>query len=328
MLVVLSIGLPSCQEEELPALSTSPVTNITTNTACCGGNITSDGRGHITEKGVCWNTTGNPTTNDNKTSDGQGVGSYISNLTGLLPCTNYYLKAFAINEVGTAYGNEIIFTTTSNNSSTNYNPNLTYGTVSDIEGNVYKTIQIGTQIWMAENMRATRRQDGTPINLVTDNTMWGAWDQDPGYTTSPKYCWFNNDEATYRCLYGALYNFPAAEVCPTGWHVPSYGEWNTLINYLGGKNLAGGRMKEIGFIHWNNPNSGATNESGFTALPGGGRASNGIFSNTGSGGSWWTSNSDGLYEACAVFLSYETNYIHVDWMYYKTNGRSVRCLKD
>jgi len=155
-----------------------------------------------------------------------------------------------------------------------FNPNLTYGTLSDIEGNSYKTIQIGTQVWMAENLKTAKYNDNTSIPLVTIG-LWG--------DTNPAYSWYNNDPAT-KDTYGALYKWytvATGKLCPTGWHVPSDVEWTTLTTFLGGEGVAGGRMKESGTGHWLTPNSDATNSSGFTALPVGSRYRDGLFYNNG-----------------------------------------------
>lgn len=148
-----------------------------------------------------------------------------------------------------------------------FNPNVSYGTMTDQDGNVYKTVTIGAQTWMAENLRTTKYRDGTAIPNVTDNTAWTD-------LTTGAYCNYNNTtSADTIATYGRLYNWYAAtnsrNIAPTGWHVPTEAEWRTLIYYLGGFSVAGGKMKETGTAHWLSPNTGATNESGFTALPSG-----------------------------------------------------------
>src|SRR4030065_901517 len=161
----------------------------------------------------------------------------------------------------------------------------TIGKVTDIEGDTYKTIVIGTQTWMAENLRTTKLNDGSPLPDVTDGTQWVRF-------TAPAYCWYGNNEAENKKTHGALYNWYAVgsgKLAPAGWHVPTREEWTTLINYLGGEEKAGGRMKEAGLTHWNSPNAGATNASGFTALASGGRycfcsGSHGLKDK----GYWWT----------------------------------------
>jgi uncharacterized protein (TIGR02145 family) len=201
-----------------------------------------------------------------------------------------------------------------------FNPNLSYGTVSDIEGNIYKTIQIGTQNWMAENLRTIKYNDGNSIPNVTDNDIWYGFE-------SAAYCWYNNDGAIHKDIYGALYNYytvNTSKLCPTGWHVPSDEEWTTLTTYLGGVNVAGGKLKETGTTHWNSPNSGATNESGFTALPGGSRYIGiGLFSDYEVRSSWWS--------ATLPFLRLIWfDQITLDRLTFgsPSYGFSVRCVQD
>jgi uncharacterized protein (TIGR02145 family) len=182
-----------------------------------------------------------------------------------------------------------------------FNPNLNYGTVTDIEGNVYKTIQIGTQTWMAENLRTTLYADGSSIPLVTDNDNWLTLQY-----AGKAFCWFNNDSSNTG-TYGALYTWEAAMngavssssspsgiqgVCPTGWHLPSDQEWTTLANYLGGPEAACGKLKETGTLHWRSPNSGATNESGFTALPSGHLSYDAVWWNLTDIGFWYSSTKE------------------------------------
>lgn len=203
-----------------------------------------------------------------------------------------------------------------------FNPNLTYGTVTDIDGNVYKTIQIGTQTWMAENLKTTHYQNGDPIPNVTDDTNW--WN-----LTSGAYCWNNNDAITYKSIYGALYNWYALtdsrNIAPTDWHVPSDSEWALLKTYLGGESVAGVKLTEIGSTHWHDPNSG-TNESGFTALPGGNRAIYGVFNPVGDTGYWgsstYSSSSDVWGQYIAEGLS------NISLLGAKADGFSVRCVKN
>lgn len=293
------------------------MTSCTYNTAILGGNIASDGGGEITAKGVCWGTTANPTIDDNKTSDGTGTGVFTSTLTNLASNTTYYARAYATNTAGTAYGNEESFTLFMNVPS----PDIT-----DVEGNKYKTVKIGSQIWMAENLRSTKYNDDTPITLVTDSAEWRNYS---ATTLIPRYCWYNNDSTTYCATYGALYNWSVVKtgkLCPTSWHVPSSSEWLTLITYLGGTEMAGAKAKETGTTHWNSPNSNATNESGFTGLPGGKRHWHGNFEDKGNYAYWWNS-ADYITDAGYNFLySTSTSFGNAYW--FKWHGLSVRCIKD
>jgi uncharacterized protein (TIGR02145 family) len=207
-----------------------------------------------------------------------------------------------------------------------FNPGLTYGNVTDIEGNVYKTIQIGTQTWMAENLRATKYNDNTPIPHESEAGKWPI-------LITPAYCWYDNNEY-YRTDYGALYNWFAVstgKLCPTGWHVPSADELRTLGTYLGGNDKAYVKLKEIGTYHWESPNEGATNESGFTALPAGYRyETDGSDADMGRAFGIWSSeqyNTVNSYFRQIVQLGGTNNYTNVT-ICPKQAGGSVRCIKD
>jgi uncharacterized protein (TIGR02145 family) len=203
-------------------------------------------------------------------------------------------------------------------------------TVKDIDGNIYKNVKIGTQVWMTENLKTMKYNDGTSITLVTDEKAWNA-------LTTPAYCWYKNDAAANKNKYGALYNWYTVstnKLCPRGWHVPTNEEWRILTTYLGGENIAGGKLKEKGTIHWENPNTGATNESGFTALPGGERKYDGAFDNSGSNvgffrsnGCWWSSTEQYAFNAYYLRLYSSLSNVY-NSLSVKQSGYSVRCMKD
>jgi|GEM_PF-2381307 len=316
--LILSIDIITCSVYEtwaptgqVPVLTTS-VSDITPTTATCGGNITSQGSFSVTARGVCWRTSQNPTIYDAHTTDGSGAGSYTSNITGLSSNTPYYVRAYATNGAGTAYGNQISFTTLQG----------TGGTVTDIDGNVYNTITIGTQVWMVENLKTTHYRNGDAIPNVTDNGQWY-------WLMTGAYCNYDND-VNNSTIYGKLYNWFAVNdsqnIAPTGWHVSSDDDWDTLAIYLGGRSIAGDKLKEAGTSHWYSPNAGATNETGFTALPGGYRNYDGSFIGISYQGNWWSSSRiatyanfiNMLYEESCVFSLYTD----------KAAGNSVRCVKD
>jgi uncharacterized protein (TIGR02145 family) len=224
------------------SVTTGAVTNITTNSASCSGNVTADDDASVTARGLCWSTSQNPTTADSKTSNGTGTGTFSAGLTGLSPNTTYYVRAYATRSEGTTYGEQRLFQTLEEEELT--------GTFTDNRDNkIYNYVTIGSQVWMAENLKYL------PAAFSNHDIL---------SNTEPLY--YHNNYSKY----GVLYNWPAAmEACPQGWHLPSHDEWNDLINYLGGATVAGGKMKEEGFEYWDEPNEGATNESGFKALPGG-----------------------------------------------------------
>jgi uncharacterized protein (TIGR02145 family) len=228
------------------------------------------------------------------------------------------------------------------------NRKLSYGIVSDIDGNTYKTIQIGTQVWMAENLRTTKYGDGSNIPVVADESQWeDNWNNEKPLS-QPMMCWYNNDQATYTAnKFGALYNWyainPATNgnknVCPTGWHVPTDADWTTLTTYLGGEYDAGGKLKSTGDTYWYAPNKGATNTSGFSGLPGGyrtGRPSlmisfrnNKTFDEESFKGGWWSSMEVSTDTNLAWYRYLGYNYVGAGRdKAVKVNGYSVRCLRD
>jgi uncharacterized protein (TIGR02145 family) len=206
-----------------------------------------------------------------------------------------------------------------------FNPALTYGTMTDLEGNEYKTITIGTQTWMVENLRTAKYRDGTEIPNVTDNMEWV-------YLTTGAYCNYQNTKrADSIATYGMLYNWYAVNdahnIAPTGWHVATDAEWTTLTTYLGGESVTGGKLKEIGTTHWASPNAGATNQTGFTALPSGFRLIDGSFSNMDYYGYWWSATEYNTYRAWRHNAYTNFGYFYRDYSQ-KENGYSVRCVRD
>ena len=195
-------------------------------------------------------------------------------------------------------------------------------TVTDIDGNIYKTVTIGSQIWLKENLRTTKYSNGDPIPEITSGTEWMN-------LTSGAYCNYNNDPG-FADTYGLLYNWHTVKdpknICPDGWHVPSDSEWTTLIDFLGGEDVAGGKLKEKGTAHWISPNTGATDSYGFTALPSGYRLA-GIFNQPGYYAVWWSSTQKDLNDACIISLINSKTQSYLENAY-KTDGLSVRCLKD
>lgn len=278
-------------------------------TATCGGEITSDGNSQIVSRGVCWSSNQLPTIADSKTIDGSGLGAFTSELTNLNPNTTYFVRAYATNSYLTGYGNELSFATS--------------GTVTDIDGNVYNTVTIGTQVWLVENLKTTKYRNGETIPNVTNYYDWT-------FLTTGAYCDYGNNPEN-SLTYGRLYNWysvnDSRNIAPIGWHVPSLEDWAILWEYLGGM-FSGGKLKETGTAHWQNPNTGATNESGFTALPGGGR---GFYTEGDQGmsksGIWWLSTQQSSTEALSFSLSYNDDWIR-QWNSIKYSGFSIRCVKD
>jgi uncharacterized protein (TIGR02145 family) len=210
-----------------------------------------------------------------------------------------------------------------NNNATN-NSNQ-QGTVTDIDNNVYHTVTIGTQVWMVENLRTTKLNDGTVIPLAESDTIFGP-------DTLFAYCWYDNNVGN-KNVCGALYNWFAVntgKLAPAGWHIPSKTEWMILISFLGGEGVAGGKMKENGTSHWNSPNKDATNESGFTALSCGCRYLGGPFIGMGASTYFWSSTPEYTTVSSNSWDEGLFNiYGFIDGGYeFNHSGISVRCIKD
>lgn len=270
----------------LPTVTTDSVTRIFHNSSVVYGNIISPGGSAITASGICWNTTGNPDLTDFHTATTDHQGTFTVSLTELSPATTYYVRVYATNTTGTAYGAELQFTTLGPLTGA---PCPDVPTVTDYNGNVYSTVQIGSQCWMRENLRVRNFNDGIPIQYITIDSIWNRL----YITQAPARCWYQNDSMANAELYGALYSWYAVgtgKLCPPGWHVPTLSEWEDLQDYLGGQNMAGGSMKAT--THWDCPNTGATNVSGFTALPAGRRSpfGGGGFHGLGEFSLWWSSS--------------------------------------
>lgn len=329
IVLLLIIGMSfiytsSCKKEtkntiEVAVLTTSPLKYITDTSACCGGIINSTGGSYVSERGVCWGIEPAPTIDINFTSDQMGDEGFESCITGLIPNTLYYLRAYATNGAGTGYGNEISFTTLTEG--IEFNPDITYGTVSDMDGNVYKTIVIGSQTWMAENLRVNHYRNGDLIRNPSD------------------------ENECYVAKYGRQYQWyeiaDSRNICPVGWHIPTFAEWTILENYLIAngynydgstnnnkiaKSLASGSdwnfySKEGSVGNSDYPEK--QNATGFSALPGG---VDGI-SYVGEWGCWWTSSDLSEPNGWALFIDYNSVNAHLSGLG-KGYGLSVRCVKD
>ena len=353
-----TIVLPfSATQMGLPAVVTANVTNITDNSAVCGGQVTDDGGDSMTVRGVCINLLPNPTIDNRHTLDGNGMGSFTSQLTGLSSNITYYVRAYAANYLGAVYGEQKTFTIPINPDGDAWScpgaPSL-----MDVDGNIYNTVQIGEQCWMRENLRTKKYADGTSIL--------------PGesFSTSVGYWYYPMNQPEYMYTYGLLYNWPATMhgaassssnpsgvqgVCPDGWHVPSDAECTQLINYVRGQsqNWCGGDSVQIGkslaaTVGWDlgldtctvgNPNFATNNATGFGALPAGYYTTSDMptagseFGGLGYVTFYWTST--GTYNSYGYndiyYWGLHANYalvIHNDLTDTDGDAHSVRCVKD
>lgn len=318
---------------DVPTVTTGTVSNITATSATCGGNVTNVGSSTVTHRGVCWSDNGTPSLNNNHTDEGGGTGNFISHMTGLTAGTKYYVRAYATNSAGIEYGDVVSF-------ATNYGqpcPNAV--TMTDVDGNVYNTVQIGDQCWMKENLRTTRYADGTSIQCGNGDT-----------SSIMAYYYYPSNVAAY----GLLYNWSAVMrnssssntnpsgvqgICPIGWHVPSKSEWSQLKSYMA--------HQDVYFCEHNNMTAKAlasntdwasssvqcavgntqnnNNASGFSAVPAG--SFDLFYYGSGSFAEFCSSYEYGNYGAYYLSLEYDRA---VATIYYwsKTTGSSVRCLRD
>jgi uncharacterized protein (TIGR02145 family) len=293
----------------LASVTTDPVTNITSVSAQCGGQVISDGNGALRARGVCWSAGTTPSLShcDGFTTD--TGNNFISKISGLLNDTTYKVVAYVTNEKGTGYGSIKTFST-----------RLPCGQAIVFYGNItYHSVLIGGQCWLKEN-----------LNIGIQIT--GIQNQDPTHPTIEKYC-FNND-STNCSLYGGLYQWdeamrssvtPGAQgICPSSWHIPSDAEWNLLTAFLGGDSVAGTKMKSA--TGWYN-NGNGTNISGFTGLPAGNRGNDGSYNNLTQLAYFWTSSQADASSAWNRKLNYDTAIV-TKYNSFETNGLSVRCIRN
>jgi uncharacterized protein (TIGR02145 family) len=281
------------------------------NSAQTGGTISNDGGFPVIARGIVWDLMPQPTILlSTKTNDGNGTGSFTSNMTGLSNGTVYFARAYATTQLGTSYGNDISFRTDLPSSTPGNN-------ISDVDGNSYKTVTIGTQQWMAENLKTTKYNDGSAIQLIQVQSTWASF-------TGGAYSDYDNTPDN-SAVYGRLYNFNvvdnAKNVCPQGWRVPTTNDWTVLENYLG-SSLAARKLKSTS--GWLGDNANGTNETGFNALPSGFRDVTG-FGLQGTLGYWWTSSAASSSAATGILMSINS-YLEKP-IINKQNGIAIRCIK-
>ncbi len=359
--LAILLSVQGCKKDdtaELPSVITDEVTDITENSAKGGGNLTSDGGANITSGGLVWSENKYPTIHQNEgiTDDGTGRGQFESDITELSPRTSYYVRAYATNSEGTAYGNMVEFTTNS--------LAIPGSGVTDIDGNEYNTVIIGNQEWMAENLRTTKYADGTEIPFGLSDSEWentteGAYSVYPHENVEGIY-----SEEQMVNAYGKLYNWYAVDdergLCPAGWHVSTEDDWNELLEYLEEEhgipntNTYGGaanvlkaarqidhpwdgnhatyehpRWDNLTFLYYT---PYGTDDFGFSAFPAGSRSEVGSYGygHIGSVGRWWTSTLDqDNWNESTIYVAIRYNRAHVEInRYLKRPGYSVRCIRN
>jgi uncharacterized protein (TIGR02145 family) len=323
------IGCKDQTEDDIPKLTTLKETKSGSSIAFSGGIVTTYNDELVTSRGVCWSNTTIPTLSDNKTVDGSGSGYFDSTLQGLTPNTTYFVRMYAIMNGQKHYGDVVTFKTND--------------VVTDIDGNVYNTVTIGSQVWMVENLNTTRFQNGDIVPTTNPSTL------NIIYETNPKYQWaYDGDEHKVK-KYGRLYTWYVAadsrNICPVGWHVPSDAEWNIMQKYLidnrynyDGLPQNNGIAKSLASPNeWgyslergapsNNDFAECANKSGFSALPGGYRAFDGLFVGFGSNGSWWSNSEETSYKAYYRYIRFNRNDL-IKSSNMEFCGASIRCIKD
>lgn len=309
---VLLILTDSCKKDKpvSPAATTESATLVTNTTATLNGSANANNTSTTLtfEYGL--------TTSYGQTSaavqsplSGTTSTSVSADITGLASGLIYHYRLNASSTVGTTYGDDSQFTTT----------------ITDIDANVYSFVTISTQVWMVENLKTTKYRNGDLIETTTPDTL------NISAEGPSKYQWAYKSNVSNVATYGRLYTWYAVtdsrNVCPDGWHLPTDAEWTTLITYLGGDMPAGGKLKEIAISHWQTPNTGATNETGFTALPGGYRDISGPFHDIGNYGFWWSATEFTATAAWYRGMLYNGSNAYREHAL-ALSGFSVRCLRD
>ncbi|MBQ7489944.1 MAG: T9SS type A sorting domain-containing protein [Bacteroidales bacterium] len=329
-------------QAQLATVTTAYVTGITMTQALAGGTVISDGGAAVIDRGVCWNTTGNPTIADNCLHIGSGMGNFSDTLTGLVQNTAYYVRAYAINTIGVSYGAAESFTTL--DAPQDGNSCAGTPTVTDVDGNVYNTVQLGNQCWMRENLKTTKYADNTPI--VQGSTT----------STTVAHWYYPNNDSSNKQTYGLLYNWKAVMrnasssvlnpsgvqgICPTGWHVPSDAEWTQLTDYVSSQSqyvcgttstyIAKSLASTTGWASTstytcavgNTPSS--NNATGFGALPAG--YYYGSYNHLVYAADFWSSTENNSANAYNRNLYYNNAYVGRNSSL-KYLAFSVRCLRD
>lgn len=286
---------------------TSQATQVKVNTAVCGGTFATISS--VSEKGICYSSSITDPTIANsvmRSTSSIANGAFTVTLTGLLPGTTYYARAYAINASGVSYGPVVFFSTY-------------WGSVTDADGNTYMTVKINGQVWMAENLRVSKFNDGTPITKITDASGWSN-------TNAPAYCAFQNNDA-YGTTYGRLYNWHVVnkagtgkDVAPAGWHVPDEDDWQILYNYC--NSAPSYYLLENGYAHWTR--GGGQDYYMFTALGAGSRSASGLFSQLNQATGFWTTTNT-LATGSYFYMDNDLAFISQSD---KKLGYSIRCIKD
>lgn len=314
LLIFISISLITCKKENnisLPSVRTYSPLYISSTAATIGCIVESDGGSDQIDCGIYISNLQNPETTGTRFLIGSDTGTFLGQVNGFLPNSEYFVKAYAKNEKGESLGDQVTFTTPA--------------TLTDIDNNIYETVKTGNRLWMAENLNTTRYRNGDLIGTTTPATL------DISNESSPKYQWvydsFENNANIYGRLYTGYVVTDSRGLCPTGWHVPSDAELAALITSLGGESIAGGKLKEAGTLHWSSSDTEATNESLFSLLPAGQREDAGVFRDIEVGSFLWSSTIFEITNGWYRHIQGGTNQVGRIGTEMGA-GFSVRCIKD
>lgn len=312
--LLFCLTVTSCKKDKgtFSTVETYSPKYVASKAATIGCYVSSDGGSAIVTCGLYISTSANPETSGIALQMGNDTGRFMGQVSGLNPATQYFIKAFSKNNIGESFGEELNFTTPA--------------TVSDFDSNVYETVKIGNQLWMAKNLKTSHYLNGEAISSTNPATL------DISGEASPSYFWAYGGNEVNTTDYGKLYTWYAVtdsrKVCPAGWHVPSDAEWTTLETTLGGYAIAGSRLKEYGNAHWLAPyNADATNESCFTLLPGGYRGNTGTFFLIQNSSYLWSSDASDANNSWSRLLEAGNGSVSRTGLN-KASGASVRCVKD
>lgn len=308
---IISDSPDNLSKQQKQEVRIGPLFKVGINNLVAGGTIVSDAPVGNIKYGLCWNKLPDPLISDQNLFCPYDSTVFSCTINILEPSTIYFIRAFLITVDDTIYSDQKAF----------YSHNI--DAVADIDGNYYNPIKIGDQVWLSEDLKTTHLNDGTPIGNVINNNEWVN-------TTSPSFCWYANDPANYSFPRGLLYNYYTVEtgkICPEGWHVASNKEWETLKNFLGGKSVAGGKLKMAGYFFWRSPNKGANNDSNFSSVPGGYRSGKGEFFFSTVVNKWWSSDSNPPGAGFDWYVSFDQQGLYNEFTL-KVYGYSIRCIKD
>lgn len=316
--------LSSCNKNKItiPTIEILGTSGLTSQSVLVQVKLNNPSNVPILEQGVCWFTTGGMTHDYHfppayRTLENISLTTFSSLILSLQPNTTYYVQPYFLDKNGYHYGNELTISTLDSESSP-FNPNKNYGSLSDINGNIYKTIEIGNQTWMAENLKVSDFNDGTPIFEL--QLPWAF-----NNLGNPYWCNYNDDvqlDSTLGKIYNSNIVTSSKNVCPTGWHIPTSNDVLILRDNLNVNNPSGS-MKSTGYNYWNSPNNGATNESGFSSIGSGERNGFGSYSGINESAKYWVQN---LKYMSLSFSDGLDLYLNGDDASEK--GFSIRCIKD